>query len=182
MYQDPHKDLRSQLSNMEIKPPPDPWQHRSISIVGGLTYIGYSSDSDLLLVVSHSGRGVFNCLTGEKLDRDYEEDFELDPIKLTSPGIGSISDQTIRIAGLTGGGLSTRTKDGWKLKAIPLPWPNYSIFLVRPWKSLFDGIDAVTKLEDDCVCEVRAYGFSYTGRSFVIATTSDITIFTRNEI
>jgi hypothetical protein len=86
--------------------------------VGGLFGVGYATASELLLVLSSQGRGVFDCATGERLARDYEESHKFfDPIRLTAVGFGPLDGQAIRIAGLFGGGLPLTTLDGWYLEA-----------------------------------------------------------------
>lgn len=142
--------------------------------VGGLIQVGYATGSDLLLVLSGNGRGVFDCLTGQKLARDYDEASDgFDPIRLTAAGLGPIEGQTVRVAGLYGGGLPRTTFDGWFLEAQARAWPKHSIYLRAP------AAREPVCIDDDGVCELRAYGFSETGRSFIIATSCDLTMFTR---
>ena len=52
-------------------------------------------------------------------------------------------------------------------------WPTHSVFLSAP------GAREAVCIGDDGACELRACGFSETGRSFVIATSCDLTVFTR---
>ena len=99
---------------------PQPWRALQVFGVGGLFQVGYASNSDLLLVLSAQGRGVFDCLAGEKLARDYAEAHDFfDPVRLTSLGIGPLSETTVRMAGLFGGGLPLTTSDGWRLEVRP---------------------------------------------------------------
>jgi hypothetical protein len=51
------------------------------------------------LVVSSQGRGVIDCLTGEKVAPDDEEFYE-NETSLEAQGIGILSDRTIRMSGL----------------------------------------------------------------------------------
>ncbi len=101
-----------------IQDPPAPWRRLPVFAVGGLFGVGYAPGSDLLLVLSSQGRGVFDCLAGEKLARDYDEahDF-LDVIRLTATGFGPLIGQAVRVGGLFGGGLPLTTTDGWCLDA-----------------------------------------------------------------
>src|SRR5205807_821088 len=46
------------------QPPPLPWKETGHYAVGGLTEVGFDDQSELLLVVSQNGRGVFDCTSG----------------------------------------------------------------------------------------------------------------------
>lgn len=181
MAADPLHNLRQQLTDAPITDPPTPWRCVVSIGVGGLTHVGYAENSDTLLILSHQGRGVIDCLTGERVARDDEEVFPgHDTPQLECPGIGPLEGQTIRIAGLTGGGLPSRTRDGWKLETLALPWPSYSIFLSPSCRSVLDGLRVTTKVADDGgVCEFRACGFSDTGNTFVVALSCAVSIFAR---
>ena len=48
-----------------VAPPPTPWRLVGSFSVGGLTGVGFAPRSDMVLVVSSAGRGVFDCTTGE---------------------------------------------------------------------------------------------------------------------
>src|SRR5579884_2349605 len=99
--------------------PPPPWKRLAYWPVGGLICVGYAADSDLLLVITHSGRGVFDCARNEKVARDYDALYEhIDPVHLTAKGIGPLTGESIRIAGIYGGGLTRRTHDHWRLEEL----------------------------------------------------------------
>ena len=50
------------------------WVPRVKRAVGGLTEVAFSRNyNHLLLIISSSGRGVLDCLSGEIIARDYEE-------------------------------------------------------------------------------------------------------------
>ncbi len=157
-----------------VQSPPAPWRPVQVFAVGGLFGVGYATGSDLLLVLSSQGRGVFDCLTGEKLARDYNEAHDFfDLIRLTAAGFGPLAGQSIRIGGLFGGGLPLTTTDGWCLEAQARAWPTHSVFLTAP------GSREPICVGEDGACEFRACGFSETGRTFIIATSCDLTIFAR---
>jgi hypothetical protein len=163
-----------------VKSPPSPWQVISPVAIGGLTSVGFDRDSDILLIVSHQGRGVIDCLSGKKLAKDDDEYFE-DSNHLEAEGIGPLSGKTINIAGLFGGGLPTCTDDMWVLESITLEWPENNILLVEPGSDLYgsnfgkpDNFHKVGKGS-----EIRAYGFSHTGKSFIVATSSEVYIYAR---
>jgi hypothetical protein len=174
------KPLKEKLLSLSIGQVPQPWKQVTMLAVGGLRSVGFDRESENLLVVSSQGRGVIDCLTGEKVARDYEEFYE-NETSLEAQGIGILSDRTIRMSGLFGGGLPSITEDGWQLECITLKWPEQMLILLPPSSDLYGSVtghpDTMTKIfEDSCI---RAYGFSYTGKTFIIATTSDATIFVR---
>ena len=153
---------------------PKPWRRHPVYAVGGLFQVGYAARSDLLLVLSSQGRGVFDCISGEKIARDYAEAHDFfDPIRLTAAGFGPLAGQTVRMAGLFGGGLPFTTVDGWELEVQARIWPTHSVFLSVPRTR------EPMCIGEDGACEMRACGFSETGQSFIIATSCDLTIHTR---
>lgn len=141
--------------------------------VGGLFQVGFAGGRDRLLVLSSDGRGVFDRTSGEKVARDDAEPMDtFDPIRLTAPGFGPLEGEPVRMAGLFGGGLPVTTEDCYMLEEHSPRWPRRGLVLVRPDRSrIFLG--------DDSVCELRAFGFSETGVSFVVATSCDLTIYNR---
>ncbi|MGL5833021.1 MAG: hypothetical protein ACRC1Z_07280 [Waterburya sp.] len=174
------KPLQKKLLSLNILETPDPWKLVAIFTVGGLRSVGFDRESDNLMIVSLQGRGVIDCLTGEKVARDYEEFYENEK-SLEAQGIGILSDHIIRMSGLFGGGLPNMTEDGWQIECVTLKWPEQMLILLPPSSNLYGSVtghpDTMTKIFEDS--SIRAYGFSYTGRSLIIATTSDVTIFTR---
>jgi hypothetical protein len=153
---------------------PPPWRPLPVYGVGGLFQVGYAAGTDLLLVLSSQGRGVFDCIAGEKVARDYAEAHDFfDPIRLTAAGIGPLDGKAVRMAGLFGGGLPLTTTDGWLLEVQARAWPTHSVFLSAP------GSREPVCIGDDGACEMRACGFSETGQSFVIATSCELAMFTR---
>ena len=95
-----------------------------------------------------------------------------------------MSNKIVRMSGLFGGGLPVSTEDGWSLESVTLNWPEQMIILLPPNSFLYGSLsrhkDDMTKVaEDSCV---MAYGFSFTGQAFIVATTSEINIFNREII
>lgn len=175
------RQLRERLEQLPYSDASPPWRNIGAISIGGLTEIGFAEDSDDLLVVSHQGRGLFDCLTGERLARDPVEFFDnADESGLTAPGIGRHEQTIFRMAGLRGGGLATCTRDGWGIHVAHLPWPIHVFFLTSNYKELHDNTGHITKLCNDEPCSFRAAGFSPTGRSLIIATSCELTIYTRN--
>jgi hypothetical protein len=169
------------LREQPVQPPPPPWQQIGVAAVAGLWEVGYAPQSDYLLVISSTGRGVFDCLTGVRVARDRTEPARqshwYDEVTLQGEGIGPLAGQSIRLAGLHGGGLPLITRDGWSLTFLAPDWPWGCMLLQYPGRSIYQGTEHGTKMFEDY--EPRAFGFSETGRSFVIATGSDITLFAR---
>lgn len=159
-----------------------PWRKLTTVAVGGLQHIGFASKSDLLLVVSGArGRGVVDCVNGDKVARDDEEYYP-DFGSLEAEGIGPLVGQQIRVAGISGGGLSHATEDGWLIELHPLSWPEEEFFLCPPGQTMLWNPPATEpelfKLRP-LLSSLVAYGFSPTGRSLVIATSSDLEIYSR---
>ena len=175
--------LNDRLRKMLLEKPLSVWNQVSSFAVGGLTEVGFAENTDYLLVISSNGRGVFDCLTGQRVNRNYEspdDDVDwYDPVQLVASGIGIIENQQIRLSGLHGGGLPRFTSDGWSLELAAPDYPIESVILCPPYKTVF-----VESFADECVkisedYEVRATGFSPTGRSFIIAYSHTLNIFAR---
>jgi hypothetical protein len=131
--------LLQRLRGLPLQAPPLPWRRLCVHAVGGLTEVGFASGTDLLLVVSSTGRGVFDCATGERVARDYggiEHDW-YDPVRLTARGIGPLEGQVVRIGGLLGGGLPLTTADGWGITMVFPDWPDGFAVLEPPGSSVF---------------------------------------------
>ena len=148
--------------------------------VGGLRTIGFDRNSELLLVVSSAGRGVIDCSNGTKIARDDAEYYDGEEF-LEAEGIGPLEGKAIRVAGIIGGGLPTNTQDGWSLEVVTLDWPEHEVLLVEPFSSIYDSLYGkqakFRKIARES--ELRAFGFSYSGKSLVIASSSDITVYGR---
>src|SRR5687767_6834819 len=48
------------------------WELKKRIPAGGVTAVGIDPDSKYLMVVSHSGRGIFRLSSGRRVARDYE--------------------------------------------------------------------------------------------------------------
>ena len=168
------------IRRLPVAAPPEPWKQIAFRAVGGLTEVGFGNDTELLLVVSHNGRGLFDCKTGELISRDSEPDgLWHQPLRLLAAGIGSLAGQQVRLAGLLGGGLLKAASDGWSLELVYPDWPDGSLILQPPGASVFleRGSAGCLKIAD--VEELRAFGFSSSGRTFVVAESHTLRIFGR---
>ncbi|MFF7170092.1 hypothetical protein [Streptomyces pseudovenezuelae] len=185
------RDLRDRLASVPVLPAPAPWQpvFDSCAAVGGLLGIGFAthpdSGHDLVMVVSTDGHGLFDAVTGEKVARDRDPDPESctpdAAPDLTCPGLGPIAGRRVHIAGLFGGGLHATTADGWHVEVVSPAWPHHRVLLSRGsgmphrdphgerWWHVFHSHGS----------EHRAAGFSPSGRTLAVATSSDVTLWTR---
>ncbi|MER7956200.1 hypothetical protein [Streptomyces sp. NPDC096030] len=169
---------------------PAPWRpvFESCAAVGGLVGIGFAVDpesgGDLVMAVSHNGHGLFDATTGERIARDPDPEGEDDlpaGADLSCPGLGPLAGTRVRIAGLYGGGLHTTAPGGWHVEVVGPDWPNERVLLSAPggmfhrdahgekWWHVFHSRWS----------ELRAVGFSPSGRTLAVATSSDLTLWTR---
>lgn len=176
--------LRARVRAIPTGSPPPPWVAVAPIAVGGLTDVGVSSSGgrELVLTVSHSGRAVFDT-HGVRLARDYAEpsDAWLDEVGLGAFGIGPLADERVRIAGLSGGGLPTGTQDGWRVRSLPVDWPDDRVVLEPPdCDALRAGHEngCVAILANDTI-ELRAFGFSPSGQLLIVATSADLRLYVR---
>lgn len=179
----PHlKERFAALDKIKLGEPPEPWRKIGVLAIGGLTDIGFAHSSELLLVVSGSGRGILDCRKGIFIARDNYANFEFDVGNLEVEGIGALHGQKIRMSGLYGGGLAMQTNDGWNIERHPLSWPDEELFLSPQGQSMLwcepSKTIELTKL-GSFTTELRAFGFSPNGLILVIATASDVAVYAR---
>ncbi|WP_329123045.1 hypothetical protein [Streptomyces sp. NBC_01465] len=183
----PHAEmLRDRFLAAPVVAAPDPWRpaDRPFAPVGGLTGVGFGlhpdSGRDLLMAVSHNGHGLFDTVTGERIARDPEGD-DPDGGDLACQGLGPLADSRIRIAGLYGGGLHTTAVGGWSVEVVSPDWPNDRVLLSGAGGSPYRGAhgEGWWHVFHSAWSELRAFGFSPSGRSLAVATSSDVTLWTR---
>ncbi|WP_330456550.1 hypothetical protein OIB37_06380 [Streptomyces sp. NBC_00820] len=185
------KALRDRLLAAPVTPAPEPWQpvsERRVP-VGGLLGIGFAthpgSGHDLVMVVSRDGHGLFDAVTGEKIARDRDPDPEESTPDaaddLTCPGLGPVAGSRVHIAGLFGGGLHTTTEDGWTLEVVTPAWPNERVLLSGDGGLPHSGPHGERwwHIFHSHYSELRAVGFSPSGRTIAVATSSDLSLWTR---
>jgi hypothetical protein len=182
----PHAEYVLQMKEQQ---PPKPWNLRlehDVYAIGGLIEVGYAKDSDYLLVISWNGRGVFDCSPNVDdrkiaLDSDMEgfyKDIWRDSKYLTAVGIGILDQEKINLAGLWGGCLPIQSGDGWHLTIAYPNWPSADVILCPPDCVLFGkGQDSCVKVST-CGTFIAA-GFSPTGKSFIVAQSHTLEIFSR---
>ncbi|AYC38921.1 hypothetical protein DWG14_03153 [Streptomyces griseorubiginosus] len=115
------------------------------------------------MVVSHDGHGLF------------------DAVRVVFRA-GPVAGSRVRIAGLFGGELHSSSGDGWTLEVVAPAWPNERVLLSRDgglphsgphgehWWHIFDSRSS----------ELRAAGFSPSGKTLAVATSSDLSLWTRD--
>jgi hypothetical protein len=137
------------------------------------------------MVVSGDGHGLFDTVTGEKIARDRDPDPDgstPDAVPdLSCPGLGPITGTRVPIAGLFGGGLHTTTVDGWSLEVASPEWPHHRVLLSSGGGMPHNGPHGERwwHILDSNYSELRAAGFSPSGRTLAVATSSDLTLWTR---
>ncbi|TQJ89623.1 hypothetical protein [Streptomyces sp. SLBN-31] len=185
--------LRNRILAAPVVPAPAPWrpvfEYQYGVPVGGLLGIGFATDPDtghdLVVVVSHDGHGLFDAVTGEKSARDRDADPKdssraADPA-MWCPGLGPVAGSRVRIAGLFGGGLHTTSGDGWKLEVLAPAWPNERVLLSRDGGLPHSGPHGEHwwHIFHSNYSELRTAGFSPSGQTLAVATSSDISLWTR---
>jgi hypothetical protein len=144
-----------------------PWKKVADVAIGGQTEVGFAPGSALLLVVSHQGRGLVSLVTGDRLARDRQEIGSwFDASRPAALGIGPLDGLWIEVAGLAGGQLPVTTADGWEARPA-----RRGVVLAGP-----AGESAEVSESE----EIRAFGFSPDGASFIIASSPSLVIFRRD--
>jgi len=146
---------------------PSPWKKVTYLAVSGLTEVGFAAGS-LLLVISHQGRGVVDLASGNVLARDRQETGAwFDAARRAALGIGPLDGTWIGVCGLAGGHLPGATADGWQARASG------------------DGVTVSAAGRQPLVAseseEMRAFGFSPDGTTFIIATSPGLAIYRRED-
>ncbi|MGY6653763.1 hypothetical protein ACXIZN_16470 [Amycolatopsis sp. TRM77291] len=181
---DYQRGLRARILAAPAGAAPPPWRPagRHVAAVGGLLGVGFAADPgtgrDLLLVESTNGLGLFDTVTGERLARDPDPD-QPEGNDLTCQGIGLIAGRRVPMAGLDGGGLHTGTT-GWSVHVAAPDWPHERVLLSRgnPYTGGAHG-ETWWHIFHSRHSELRAAGFSPSGATLVVATSSDVNLWTR---
>jgi hypothetical protein len=81
---------------------PEPWSRRTVLAIGGVTDVGFSDCGRYLLVISHSGRGLFDLASGNLVARDSAPvpESDRDDFAHTVAGFGPIEGEQVSVAGL----------------------------------------------------------------------------------
>lgn len=135
--------------------------------VGGVVAIGFINE-DRLLVGSHSGCGEFETRAGQRIGRYVDSDYgwyQADPPSIRYPASGDGGIMLVGSAGLWGGSLPTSTSDGWVCSHS------------SEGAQLSNGHESFRIPDAE---ELRAFGFSPQGSVFVLATSSTVTLTSRD--
>ncbi|WP_443043766.1 hypothetical protein [Streptomyces sp. GS7] len=185
------EQLRRRFLSAPVTAAPAPWRPvgNGLIPVGGLLGIGFAvapgSGRELVMVVSTAGHGLFDALTGDKIARDRDPDPETstpdEAPDLSCPGFGPLAGIRVPIAGLFGGGLHTTTAGGWQLEVVAPEWPHDRVLLSSDGGMPHNGPHGERwwHVFDANYSELRAAGFSPSGRTLAVATSSDLTLWTR---
>lgn len=149
------------------------WEFVKTFAIGGLINIGFIENTNLLIAISHNGRGIFDCCKGKKIARNDEDVWQFFDDKTGQvQGFDVLENKIIQTCGLFGDdNLPKKTNDGWTLKLIE----NHNfkeIMLVSPNQ------DEISVANDE-VTEIKAFGFSNDEKFFVIAQSSDLSLYRR---
>ncbi|MGV3611479.1 MAG: hypothetical protein ACO1N0_11045 [Fluviicola sp.] len=155
------------------------WKRKKHFGIGGLREIGFYAETNYLLVLSSQGRGLFDCLTGEKIARDpydyYSE--EWNPDTGLVKGIGFLSDKEMEC-----GGFEYRDV---LVKEIGNSLKTEVVKEIREiWNKEVKEIEVLYLVDNGTKTEIyafpygidRAYGFSKNGTCFVLGTSGDLFI------
>jgi hypothetical protein len=86
----------------------------------------------------------------------------------------------VHIAGLFGGGLHATTPDGWSLDVVAPEWPHHRVLLSADGGAYKGQPGESWWLIFDCdYSTFRTAGFSPSGRTLAVATSSDLTLWTK---
>jgi hypothetical protein len=141
--------------------------------VGGLREVGFYQNTNLLLVLSSDGRGLFDCLKGEKIARDYVDYYSEKWNSETGlvEGIGNLSGEMVVCGGFEFPDvLDKETPEGDKVIIVER-WDGTHILIKNNYTT--------HKLIKNPYDTERAYGFSKTGETFVFATSCDLQIWVK---
>ncbi|MFS3137812.1 hypothetical protein ACLRDC_21100 [Gluconacetobacter sacchari] len=162
------------IKNNLVQDPPEPWFKVGTVLVGGLYQVGYAKGRDVILIHSTSKLTLTDTITGERLAVGQDQFVSVEHYRrLKMSGFGCMAGEIIPTAGIWGGYLPVTTSDGFSLRKEEALWPEPDIDLIYP-----DG--RAVRVSTHNICDIRAYGFSDTNLSFVIATESDVQIFARS--
>lgn len=169
--------LRARLAALPATDAPYPYVRYRAYAIGGLRSAGFAPGTELLLVVSWQGSGVFDGATLAKVGRDRREPRHDGDLAI---GIGPIEGVRVPVMGIeTALALPRQTPDGWSLGVLS---PDYdaTIWLTPPGCSVDSPALAVHAARlARTFEEVRVAGFSASGASLVIGEPHTLHLFHR---
>ena len=179
-FQQHREKINAILGKIPPAESPKGWAHRGTFAIGGLEYFGFAETSDILVVISTQGRGLIDMAKGEKIARDKSTDFDLDRTLLISKGFDILEGETIKLASKYGGSLlPVSNKSQETLVRVSPLYPCEDIIFQPPYENCFADGHFKNICSDNCVRVYRGflycYGFSFSGRYFVIADECGVT-------
>lgn len=159
------------------------WKKVGFWAVGGLREIGFKNGTDYLMVLG-GGRGIFDCIKNEKIARDrtdyyhYEWNMNNGIVK----GFNLFEGEEIICGGFEYKDILKKiTSDGWSIKIENGERLDYKKEIAPCEIMYLFNQESKQKIETQTFFYGinRAYGFSDTGKSFVVATSSDLHIWNR---
>ena len=180
------KPIIDKLLSETVTAPAKPWKRCCEHAVGGLRAVGFLKSQgqacvDKLLAIGSNGQTVIDCFSGEIISRNREKD-GYDENELTGWVLSSNYSEPIPMSGIDGGGLKACTEDGWSVDSISINWPIYHFILQHPGSNIFLDHKLSRESEFDLIDfdhKAVAWGFSWSGKTLVLATSSDVIIWTR---
>ena len=171
------------LVALPFSDPPPPWSSFTTIGLAQPEAVGFSDDGAHLLVTSLEGRHVFDCSKHECVALDDSTTYPYDVRTLRLQGIGPLAGQTVRVAGLDGGGLPIGTENGWHLHRVFQNWSiDYMILEAPGTKSIMlpanQGQGGTTKLNVTVLS--RAFGFSPCNRHMIFMNSGALIISSRD--
>ncbi|MBV4357580.1 hypothetical protein [Pinibacter aurantiacus] len=161
------------------------WTLKNLFAIGGLENVGFAPGQDKLIVLSSQGQGIFDCNTGEKIARKHDGADWWNSFNEPSgsiPGFDCLEGLIITTHGLYGDdNLPKSTTDGWTL-SISKPEPDdkpFEKYLIQKIHLISPDKEQKIFIAKDGACEFRAFGFSETGKSFIVASSCDLIIYSR---
>lgn len=158
------------------------WKLKSDFAIGGLREMGFYQDTNYLLLLSSQGRGLFDCLAGEKIARDsydyYSEEWDSNTGLVK--GIGKLSDKEIKCGGFEYADILDK-EIGKYLKT------ETSKEKRKIWNGEIQEVDVLYIRDNAEKIEIystpygldRAFGFSKNGKCFVLGISSNLYIWTK---
>ncbi|WP_377507391.1 hypothetical protein [Octadecabacter sp. R77987] len=179
--------VRDALLAAQIVDTADIWHPVATLAVGGLVAVGFDRKSEEMLVVSAHGQSVFDCRNGAiRYQDEHADGYDAPPLKAAR--LDHPAAERFDMAGRDGGGLRSVTRDGWRVARINLCWPE-TYCILQPPKASIHALARVQQDQDTTFylmakerTDIRAFGFSWTGESLVLATASDLHIWTRETL
>lgn len=161
------------------------WKKIGYQPVGGMREAGFIETTDYLMVLGSQGRTILNCLTNKKIERDrqdyYLENWNSDTGIIE--GIGIFKDKEIICGGFEyPDNLPKSTNDSWIIHIQDENRINYkgNLKVAKVMYMFNQRFDTKIEVNVFHYSITRAYGFSPTGKTFVIAEPEGITIWIRN--